>query len=123
MIMWMGLLFTWLSASFLFIGCVTIEKSYPDKRYFVLDIALDTSPQNPAETGTLQISSARVSPRYADKNFVYRRSDARFESFSQRARSLPTAMLPVPPRSTFSHAVRPLNEPLSASPGPATPLR
>lgn len=80
MIMWMGLLFTWLAASFLFIGCVSIEKSYPDKRYFVLDIALDTSPQNPAETGTLQIASARVSPRYADKNFVYRRSDTRFES-------------------------------------------
>jgi cholesterol transport system auxiliary component len=80
MIMWMGLLFTWLAASFLFIGCVSIEKSYPDKRYFVLDIVLDASPQNPAETGTLQIASARVSPRYADKNFVYRRSDTRFES-------------------------------------------
>ena len=80
MIMWMGLLFTWLAASFLFVGCLSIEKSYPDKRYFVLDIALDTSPQNPVETGTLQIGSARVSPRYADKNFVYRRSDTRFES-------------------------------------------
>jgi cholesterol transport system auxiliary component len=76
MIMWIGLLFT----SLTFTGCVSIEKSYPDKRYFVLDIALDASPQNPGETGTLQIVSARVSPRYADKNFVYRRSDARFES-------------------------------------------
>lgn len=80
MIMWMRLLFTWLAASFLLTGCVSIEKSYPDKRYFVLDIALDTSPQDPAENGTLQIASARVSPRYSDKNFVYRRSDARFES-------------------------------------------
>ena len=80
MIMWIGLLFTSLTASFLFTGCVSIEKSYPDKRYFVLDIALDASPQHPGEAGTLQIASARVSPRYADKNFVYRRSDARFES-------------------------------------------
>jgi cholesterol transport system auxiliary component len=80
MIMRMRLLFTSLAASFLLTGCVSLEKSYPDKRYFVLDIAPDPSPQNPAETGTLQISSARVSPRYADKNFVYRRSDARFES-------------------------------------------
>ncbi|HET7393908.1 MAG TPA: ABC-type transport auxiliary lipoprotein family protein [Candidatus Binatia bacterium] len=80
MIMWMRLLFTSLAAFFLLTGCVSIEKSYPDKRYFVLDIALDPSLQDPAETGTLQISSARVSPRYADKNFVYRRSDARFES-------------------------------------------
>ena len=80
MIMWTRLLFTSLAASFLLTGCVSLEKSYPDKRYFVLDIAPDPAPQNPAETGTLQISSARVSPRYADKNFVYRRSDARFES-------------------------------------------
>jgi cholesterol transport system auxiliary component len=80
MTMWMRLLFTFLAASFLLTGCVSLEKSYPDKRYFVLDIAPDPSPQNSSETGTLQISSARVSPRYADKNFVYRRSDARFES-------------------------------------------
>jgi cholesterol transport system auxiliary component len=69
-----------LAASLIFTGCVSIEKSYPDKHYFVLDIALEASPQNPAESGTLQIASARVSPRYADRNFVYRRSDTRFES-------------------------------------------
>lgn len=80
MMMWMGLVLTSVAASFLFSGCVSIEKSYPDKRYFVLDIAPDSPVQHPAETGTLQIGSARVSPRYADKNFVYRRSDARFES-------------------------------------------
>jgi cholesterol transport system auxiliary component len=80
MIRRMGVLLTSVAASFLFSGCVSIEKSYPDKRYFVLDIAPDATAQNPAETGTLQIGSARVSPRYADKNFVYRRSDARFES-------------------------------------------
>ncbi|HEX7226848.1 MAG TPA: hypothetical protein VF353_03660, partial [Candidatus Binatia bacterium] len=80
MITWMSLLLTSVAASLLFGGCVSIEKSYPDKRYFVLDIGPNVMAQNPAERGTLQIGSARVSPRYADKNFVYRRSDARFES-------------------------------------------
>lgn len=80
MIMWMGLLLTSIAASVLFSGCVSIERSYPDKRYFVLDTAPDATAQNSAETGTLQIGSARVSPRYADKNFVYRRSESRFES-------------------------------------------
>ena len=74
------LFFTSLTASFLVTGCLSIEKSYPDKRYFVLDIALNVPPQKPPESGTLQIASARVSPRYADRNFVYRRSDTRFES-------------------------------------------
>jgi cholesterol transport system auxiliary component len=72
--------FTLLAASFLLFGCVSIERSYPDKRYFVLDISLKGSPQDPADSGILQMASARVSPRYADRNFVYRRSDTRFES-------------------------------------------
>jgi cholesterol transport system auxiliary component len=72
--------FTLLAASFLFSGCVSIERSYPDKRYFVLDISLKASPQASADSGILQIASARVSPRYADRNFIYRRSDTRFES-------------------------------------------
>jgi cholesterol transport system auxiliary component len=71
---------TLLAASFLLFGCVSIERSYPDKRYFVLDISLKESPQDPADNGILQMASARVSPRYADRNFVYRRSDTRFES-------------------------------------------
>lgn len=72
--------FTLLAASFLLFGCVSIERSYPDKRYFVLDISLKKSQQDPADSGILQMASARVSPRYADRNFVYRRSDTRFES-------------------------------------------
>ena len=72
--------FTLLAASFLLFSCVSIERSYPDKRYFVLDISLKESPQDPADSGILQMASARVSPRYADRNFVYRRSDTRFES-------------------------------------------
>ena len=72
--------FTLLAASFLFSGCVSIERSYPDKRYFLLEISSKASAQDPADSGILQISSARVSPRYADRNFVYRRSDTRFES-------------------------------------------
>ena len=72
--------FTLLTASFLFSGCVSIERSYPDKRYFLLEITSNASPQTPVDSGILQISSARVSPRYADRNFVYRRSDTRFES-------------------------------------------
>ena len=72
--------FTLLAASFLFSGCVSIERSYPDKRYFVFDLSFKASRQDPADSGILQIASARVSPRYADRNFVYRRSDTRFES-------------------------------------------
>ena len=61
-------------------GCVGIEKSYPDKRYFVLEVSRNVNPSNPPENGVLQIAHIRVSPRYEDKGFVYRTSGSSYES-------------------------------------------
>jgi cholesterol transport system auxiliary component len=65
---------------FLCAGCVGLEKSYPDKRYFVLEAPANPTPSNPSANETLQVSNIRVSPRYADKGFVYRTSEAGYES-------------------------------------------
>ena len=51
-------------------GCVGVEKSYPDKRYFVLDAPANPTPSNPSANETLQVSNIRVSPRYADQFLV-----------------------------------------------------
>ncbi len=59
--------------------CVTLERSYPDKHFFVLDVG-DVKPVDAARQGVLQISSVRVSPRYEGKNFTYRLSDTSYES-------------------------------------------
>src|SRR4030095_11265169 len=61
-------------------GCVGIEKSYPDKRYFVLEVSANPSPANPTGNDTLEVSNIRVSPRYADRSFVYRTSESGYES-------------------------------------------
>jgi cholesterol transport system auxiliary component len=61
-------------------ACVGIEKSYPDKRYFVLEVPANPTPTNPSANETLQVSNIRVSPRYADKSFVYRTSESGYES-------------------------------------------
>jgi cholesterol transport system auxiliary component len=61
-------------------GCVSLEKSYPDKRYFVLEAGRNLSPSNRPANETLQVSNIRVSPRYADRSFVYRTSEAGYES-------------------------------------------
>ena len=61
-------------------ACVGIEKSYPDKRYFVLEVSANPSPANPTANETLEVSNIRVSPRYADRSFVYRTSEAGYES-------------------------------------------
>jgi cholesterol transport system auxiliary component len=61
-------------------GCVSLEKSYPDKRWFVLELPRGVNPANPIASGVLMIAPLRVSPRYEGKSFVYRRTEASFES-------------------------------------------
>jgi cholesterol transport system auxiliary component len=64
----------------LFSGCVSIERSYPEKHYFVLEVPRGADPSNPAGERILSVAHLRISPRYADRNFVYRTSDAGYES-------------------------------------------
>jgi cholesterol transport system auxiliary component len=61
-------------------GCVTIEKSYPDKHYFVLEVHQDVNPSKTTGNGILEVADVRVSPRYGERSFVYRTSEARYES-------------------------------------------
>ena len=61
-------------------GCVGIERSYPDKRYFVLEVNRNVNPSNSPGNGVLQIANIRVSPRYEDKGFIYRTSGSGYES-------------------------------------------
>jgi uncharacterized lipoprotein YmbA len=62
------------------VGCVGLEKSYPDKRYFVLEASRSESAANAKTGGVLLVSTLRVSPRYEGRSFVYRRGDGSFES-------------------------------------------
>src|SRR5499433_1733184 len=61
-------------------ACVGIEKSYPDKRYFVREASANPSSANPAGNETLEVSNIRISPRFADRSFVYRTSETGYES-------------------------------------------
>jgi ABC-type uncharacterized transport system auxiliary subunit len=63
-------------------ACVSvgIERSYPEKNYFALEVRADGNAANPAGNETLEVLNLRVSPRYGDKNFVYRVSDVAYET-------------------------------------------
>ena len=61
-------------------GCVNLERSYPDKHYFVLEVGGIGQPSNQPGKGILEVSEMRVSPRYADPNFVYRLSETSYEA-------------------------------------------
>ena len=61
------------------IGCVSLEKSYPDRRYFALELVPGKSPNSMSDR-VLSVASLRISPRYADRSFVYRTSTAAYEA-------------------------------------------
>lgn len=63
-----------------FSGCVSLERSYPDKHYFALETNRAGKPSDQTGNGILEVSELRVSPRYDGQSFVYRISEASYES-------------------------------------------
>jgi ABC-type uncharacterized transport system auxiliary subunit len=61
-------------------GCVSLERSYPDKRFFVIEISERAVPASAPGERSLSVANFRISPRYADKSFVYRISEAGYEA-------------------------------------------
>lgn len=75
-------------------GCVSLERSYPDRRYFVVELPVNSQRSNPSGDQTLVVAGLRISPRYADRSFVYRTSDAGYESdFYNQFLTSPDTML------------------------------
>ena len=75
------------------IGCVSLEKSYPDRRYFALELAQGKSPNSTSDR-ILSVASPRISPRYADRSFIYRTSTAAYEAdFYNQFLTAPDSMI------------------------------
>jgi cholesterol transport system auxiliary component len=75
-------------------GCVSLERSYPEKRYFVVELGENAQRPNPVGDYILLVSGMRISPRYADKSFVYRTSESGYESdFYNQFLTSPDTML------------------------------
>ncbi|HVO95950.1 MAG TPA: ABC-type transport auxiliary lipoprotein family protein [Terriglobales bacterium] len=75
-------------------GCVSLERSYPDKRYFVIEIPGDAKAASPESDRVLLMLNLHISPRYGDTSFVYRTSDTAYESdFYNQFLSSPATMI------------------------------
>ena len=75
-------------------ACVSLERSYPEKRYFVIE-ATDVKRSDPAAAGPiLSVVNLQISPRYADRSFVYRTSATEYElDFYNQFLSSPAVMI------------------------------
>ena len=61
-------------------GCVSLERSSPERHYFVIELPQSANSSEPASDLILSVGNMRISPRYADRSLVYRTSDTSFES-------------------------------------------
>ncbi len=87
-------LFICIFATFPFlVGCLNLERRYPEKRYFILDVSRDAGISSP-DTGTvLTVRRFRISPQYEGKGFVYRLADLSYESDFYNEFFIPPASL------------------------------
>lgn len=61
-------------------GCVTLTKSYPEKRYYALEVARQGEAPAPVSLTILKIRKLRASPSFEGKEFVYRTNEAQYEA-------------------------------------------
>ncbi len=61
-------------------GCVTLERSAPERHYFAIELPPSAARSASTNGLVLSVANLRISPRYADRSFVYRTSDAGYES-------------------------------------------
>ena len=61
-------------------GCVRLERGYPAKRYFMIDVSRGGEVCPAVADGALKIATFPVSPQYEGRGFVYYKGDSRYES-------------------------------------------
>jgi cholesterol transport system auxiliary component len=68
------------SCSLALVGCIHLNKSYPEKRTFVLDVTSEAEPQAPDSTVVLKVRKFRVSTSFAGRAMVYRIGELQYET-------------------------------------------
>jgi len=62
------------------VGCVNLNKSYPEKRSFALDLKSEQPPTSTAGSAVLRVSRFRVSPMFAGRAMVYRLGELQYDN-------------------------------------------
>ena len=65
---------------FMLAGCLSLDKGYPEKRSFVLDVAPEAREPIPTAAMVLRVNKLHVSPLFAGRAMVYRTADLQYES-------------------------------------------
>ena len=69
-----------LALSFFLTGCFNFNKSFPEKRFYVLSVSRSEGSLLSKSDAVLRIRRFRVSPRFEGKGFVYRKDNLNYAS-------------------------------------------
>jgi uncharacterized lipoprotein YmbA len=69
-----------MALNFLLTGCVTVDRLYPEKQFFVLNASRNEKPSPSTSDAVLKIQRFHVASRFEGKGFVYRQGDLTYES-------------------------------------------
>ena len=61
-------------------GCISLEKDFPEKRFFILNASRNEEISSSDTEKILTVRRCRVSPRYESKGLVYRLKELNYES-------------------------------------------
>lgn len=68
------------SLSLALVACLQLNKGYPEKRTFVLDVTPAAQPQTPDSSLVLKVHKFRISPMFAGRPMVYRIGELQYET-------------------------------------------
>ena len=74
-------------------GCVSLDRSYPEKHYFVLETSRTAKPLDAPANVVVEVADMQISPRYEGQSFIYRISDGGYESDFYNQFLIPPAAL------------------------------
>jgi hypothetical protein len=69
-----------LALAFFLAGCFNFNKSFPEKRFFVLNVKRSGGPLSSPSDAVLRIRRFRVSPGFEGKGFIYRKGNLNYAS-------------------------------------------
>ncbi len=69
-----------LSLVLVFPGCANLEKIYPDKNFYVLDVSRNAEALIPIKGSILKVRPVQIAPYFESRELVYRKKDLTFES-------------------------------------------
>jgi len=61
-------------------GCANVNKSYPERTYYMFEISGNTTPITPVKGTTVEVKRLSISPGSQGKQFIYRTTDISYES-------------------------------------------